>query len=884
MSSSTFLVAVKNKNRILIYDKYGKPVTGSIDNQKILLCHKKRFGEAYRSAADILELYAFVKPAHYVNPTIKSLCKDLNLAEPNNVKKEALSLYAIMDRLLDIMDKDPETVSIAKFLASNNWDFGESVAEKLDGYMPSKHGLNIFPLLSDVGDVLPPVKFGAESVSEDEAIRKLHAILPKNREIRNEQEEYVRAISHAFTPGFDENEPNFTAVEAGTGVGKTLGYLAAAACYAFKNNASVWISTYTKNLQQQLNREISYLFDSENEKRRFVTIRKGRENYLCLLNFEELLTMPNMINYKMIGLMARWILHTEDGDLTGDGFPSWMFDIFDQNVISILSDKRFECLYSACPYYRKCFIEKSIRKADSGTFVITNHALAMSCAASGLDEPNNISPLFYLFDEGHHLFNAADSTFSANFSLNSCSELRRWIIGTEDGARRTRLKGLIKRTEKVTTLFPEIKEFIDLIVMRAGIFPKTMTLARIKGGIINGTVEKFFANLRQLVLARNIKNDDGYSLECELVDLPSAIITSAREVGVELTKILEAVSALETAIEKLINEHSDIMESAERLCIESLQKTIKTKIVDTVSTWKDMLNEIGGNKRQGIIDFFEITRNQDGNDTDLCFQRRLVDPTIAFAECLKSSAAGIAVTSATLKDKSSDEIYNQLTAKRLSGGTHFQNAAPVKSISSPFNYAEQTRIIVVNDINKSDIIQVSAAFTELFKASRGGALGLFTSIRRLKTAYAMMKNKLGDAGIELLAQHVTRMTNSSLMDIFKSDEDSCLLGTDAMRDGVDVPGKSLRMVVFDRIPWEKPTIVHRIRREVFGKDFYDRSLVRMKLIQAYGRLIRRSDDKGVFVILDKAAPSNIMSAFPKNVPIIKTGLKDAVTEIASFFS
>ena len=553
MSSSTFLVAVKNKNRILVYNENGEPVTGGINQQKVLLCHKRRFGEAFRSAADILELYAFVKPACYVNPSIKSLCADLRLSEPNNDKEEALSLYAIMDKLLEIMDKDPVTVNIAKFMASHDWDFGGAVVERLNGYIPSKNGLNIFPLLSDVGDVLPPVKFGTESVSEEEAVEKLRAILPKNREIRDEQEEYVRAISHAFAPGTDENEPNFTAVEAGTGVGKTLGYLAAAACYAFKNNASVWISTYTKNLQQQLNREIGYLFDSESEKQRFVTVRKGRENYLCLLNFEELLSMPNMLNYKMTGLMARWILRTEDGDLTGEGFPSWMYDIFDQNVISVLSDKRFECLYSACPHYRKCFIEKSIRKADSGTFVITNHALAMSCAASGLDETNNISPLFYLFDEGHHLFNAADSAFSANFSLNSCSELRRWIIGTEDGSRRSRSKGLLKRTEKVVTMFPEIKEFIDLIVAEAGVLPKNMSLAGIKGGIVNGPIEDFFAALRQLVLARNVKNDDGYSLECELVDLPSAIITSARKVGNKLAKILKAVSALETALAKLIS-------------------------------------------------------------------------------------------------------------------------------------------------------------------------------------------------------------------------------------------------------------------------------------------------------------------------------------------
>ena len=57
----------------------------------------------------------------------------------------------------------------------------------------------------------------------------------------------------------------------------------------------------------------------------------------------------------------------------------------------------------------------------------------------------------------------------------------------------------------------------------------------------------------------------------------------------------------------------------------------------------------------------------------------------------------------------------------------------------------------------------------------------------------------------------TRMDAATLVDIFRAEEDSCLLGTDAVRDGVDVPGRSLRLIVFDRVPWPRPAILHRER-------------------------------------------------------------------------
>jgi ATP-dependent DNA helicase DinG len=107
------------------------------------------------------------------------------------------------------------------------------------------------------------------------------------------------------------------------------------------------------------------------------------------------------------------------------------------------------------------------------------------------------------------------------------------------------------------------------------------------------------------------------------------------------------------------------------------------------------------------------------------------------------------------------------------------------------------------------------------------------------------------------------------------------LGTDAVRDGVDVPGRSLRLIVFDRVPWPRPDILHRARKTAFGGGRYDDLIARLRLKQAYGRLIRRAGDRGVFVMLDAMMPSRLCQAFPDGVVVHRVGLKDAVAMTAA---
>ena len=107
-------------------------------------------------------------------------------------------------------------------------------------------------------------------------------------------------------------------------------------------------------------------------------------------------------------------------------------------------------------------------------------------------------------------------------------------------------------------------------------------------------------------------------------------------------------------------------------------------------------------------------------------------------------------------------------------------------------------------------------------------------------------------------------------------------GTDAVRDGVDVPGEALRLIVLDRVPWPQPNILHRARQKAFGGNMWTDMLVRLKLRQAFGRLIRKRNDRGVFVVLDSRLATRFTTAFPDGLEIQRMGLVEAIEATRDF--
>jgi ATP-dependent DNA helicase DinG len=318
----------------------------------------------------------------------------------------------------------------------------------------------------------------------------------------------------------------------------------------------------------------------------------------------------------------------------------------------------------------------------------------------------------------------------------------------------------------------------------------------------------------------------------------------------------------------------------------------------TLQAWVNMLESLARPPHPGplpdgereknneeFVDWMEVERI-DGRAVDVGLFRHWVDPMKPFAASVRPHQHGMALTSATLRDNNEDEAQSWARARQRTGADYLTPHPSEMSIASPFDYARQTKIFIINDVRKDDLDQVAGAYRTLFTAAGGGALGLFTAIQRLRAVHERIALPLEKKDITLYAQHVDAIDTGTLVDIFRDDVHACLLGTDATRDGVDVPGESLRLIVFDRVPWPRPTILHKARREAFkgvgGKRDYDEMITRLKLKQAFGRLIRRADDKGVFVMLDPMLPSRLYSAFPPGAEVVKCGLSDAAQQIKGF--
>jgi len=863
------------------------------------LCHRLAVAARLRAPPDsfqgfdLLELFAFVRPARFCVPTPRGLAEALGLPAPIDAEDETLTLQSCARFLLQELAERTRFVDgarkidlqgIAWDMAQAGWAWGKSVLAALDAaHYAGRGALNVWERLGEWVEHSADEPPGDQPVNSAEARTRLAGLLGDGAEQRPSQADYASAAAMAFVPRRQVDAPNLVLAEAGTGTGKTLGYIAPASLWAERNGAPVWISTYTRNLQRQLDGELSRLFPDDAVKASKVVIRKGRENYFCLLNFEEATRKPSAGPDRVaLGLLAVWALASRDGDMVGGDLPGWLVELLGRGKTLALADRRGECIYAGCPHYRKCFIEKTVRRAKGAEIVVANHALVMVQAAfGGLDEAG--TPTRYVFDEGHHLFDAADSAFSAELSGSEGAELRRWLLGAEADGGASRARGLKKRCEELIATSPAAQSALTAVLHGARALPGPGWHQRLADDRPQGPAEQFLHLVRQDVMGRAPDHRSPYSLQCDPRPLADGLAEAAADLLKAVTALIDPLKKLGDALADLLDDEAAELDSGTRGRIEAIARSIERRGLAPLGAWRSMLASLPEVTPAEFIDWFAIERI-DGRDFDVGYHRHWVDPMTPFAETVLRPAHGLVITSATLRDGSGDEEADWQVAEHRAGADLLGLAPTRAALPSPFDYAAQTRVLVVTDVRKDDLDQVASAYRELFLAAGGGGLGLFTAVSRLKDVCKRIAPSLDEAGIPLLAQHVDGIDIGTLVDIFRAEENSCLLGTDAVRDGVDVPGRSLRLIVFDRVPWPRPDILHKVRRQAFGKKNYDDMITRLRLKQAFGRLVRSKDDVGVFVLLDPMMPSRLAGAFPPGVDIQRVGLKDAIAITAEFLN
>ncbi|MFM5950733.1 MAG: ATP-dependent DNA helicase [Novosphingobium sp.] len=859
----------------------GEAIVAAADTPLLLLnapLVATRLGYPDLSGLDLLELFAFVFPARFVVPTPKGLAHALDLAEPATDDAVPTLLQQAAEALLSACQADDWAEREGAWSALQNltrlrWAWAPLLAARIAA--PAKAERWLFarlPEWEEAPERPQPAQVALDPAAVSIALGRLTG---DGAESRPAQVAYAQEAAHVFEPRRREGQPHLLLAQAGTGIGKTLGYLAPASTWSAQSGGTVWVSTYTKALQRQLRRESRRAWPGRRgDGTQPVVVRKGRENYLCLLNLEDALqggfTGRAAI---MAQLIARWAAYSQDGDMIGGDLPGWLGTLFRQRGVKALTDQRGECVYAGCPHYRKCFIERAARASAQADLVIANHALVMVNAARGRDQAQR--PTRIVFDEGHHVFEAADSTFAAALTGAETIELRRWIIGPERGSKGRR-RGLSARLADIASYDEAGGKAIAAARHAAEALPGDGWLQRINENAPSGPLEELLAAVRATVYARDESGgqEAGYGLETEAAQLDGSFIERASAAQEALAELRTPLIRLGVRLEAILAEPPDWLDGPGRARIDGARHSLAWRI-DLLAAWEALLERLGGPADPLFVDWLAVERAE-AREFDIGIHRRWLDPMKPFARTVLSGAHGVMLTSATLKDGPDWD------AAVIHSGAHEVGVAPrLSSFESPFDYGSQAEVLIVTDVPKGDLAALAGAYARLIEAAGGGALGLFTAIRRLRAVHGRIADRLARGGLPLYAQHVDPIDTGTLVDIFRDDPRASLLGTDALRDGVDVPGHSLRLVVMEQVPWPKPSILHRARRLAGGGQAFDDRIIRARLAQAFGRLIRSRDDQGVFVVLSAAFPSRLLSAFPPGTPVTRLTLDQALQRVAT---
>ena len=635
-----------------------------------------------RDLLDVLELWAFVRPARFCAPSPAGLARALGRPEPKTPAEQARALGEAATELLAELAEAPtpsreEALAVASTLERAGWAWGPAVVEALRAHPVRDRafrgsGLDAWARRPEWRDEAPAGEPGSTPVTPEAAEARLAELLVRSGldEARPSQARFAAETAFAFSPREREDEPRMMLAEAGTGVGKTLGYLAPASLWAEANGAAVWVSTYTRALQRQIERESHSLYPDPEVRARKAVVRKGRENYACLLNYEDLVRSAMMGAGDLIGvgLASRWMGATRDGDMSGGDWPAWLPTLFAVGALNQagpanLVDRRGECMHAGCSHYRACFVEHSIRASRRADIVIANHALVLHHAAieGGRSRKDGESAALkrLVFDEGHHLFAAADSTFSACLSGQEAAELRRWVRGPEG---RKRGRGLELRLAGVLGLSEDAARAMGEAIRACSQLPGEGWSGRIAPPVDPdgerpeptpfGPVEAFLAALLEQVRARAEPARRGGDVATECAALPpvDAVRLAAPAAAAALAAVEAPLVALARALEDLLDDEADELETADRARIEGVLRGLDRRARMQLPAWRRMLSRLADDAGEPeFVDAFEAVWSG-GRVADAAFRRNYVDPTEPLTAAVLKPAHGVLVTSATLSD------------------------------------------------------------------------------------------------------------------------------------------------------------------------------------------------------------------------------------------
>lgn len=654
-------------------------------------------------------------------------------------------------------------------------------------------------------------------------------------EVRPQQVDMVAAVVEAFNHG------RHLLIEAGTGTGKSMGYLLPAAFWAAQNGRRVVISTNTINLQDQLvQKDIPQLQKILPFEFR-ATVRKGRRNYLCTRLFQQMRhkgpsTAEEMTLYAR---MLVWLPSTQTGDRAELSLRSFeermMWDKMSAENDICTPDM---CTQNRCPRYI------AQRRADNAHVIIVNHALLLSDLAN----ENHILPEFVdlIVDEAHHLEVAVTNGLS--FEAD-----KRFLERTIGDVIRARSGLLDEVTGRTNIVAPDHRSTLDGLVNKV----------RQSAELAVSRIDEFFGTLSYFL------NDftSGRGQFAQQIRLTTAVRSQPLFDEVMISwdnlhkPLYQIIKNLKTIAEAIIQ----LSEQYEIDDVELMVQMLATALRGLEET-RHNIHGIIADPTEDFIYWAEVFRDKLSLHAAPLHVGPLVEEYIFHAK------ETVILTSATMRTAPAfgeDEPNFDYIRQRLHASDAYEMA-----LGSPFDYPASTLLYLVSDIPEPNQPgydrYVAQAIIDTAATLGGRTLALFTSYSHLKAITDMVREPLRQEGVTVLAQH-EGASRQQITDQFKTPGvRAVLLGTRSFWEGVDIPGESLQAVMLVKIPFDVPSDpVFAARSETFDNSFFQYSIPEaiLRWRQGFGRLIRRQTDEGVVIVLDKRVLSKRYGqAFTDSLP------------------
>ncbi|MDD3897455.1 MAG: helicase C-terminal domain-containing protein [Syntrophomonadaceae bacterium] len=640
------------------------------------------------------------------------------------------------------------------------------------------------------------------------------------------RQEQVR-LSESIASAFIDRE--FLVSEAGTGVGKTYAYLVPAILWAQEQKEKVIISTRTRALQQQLSEkdipDIKKVLGSE-----FIFVEaKGRENFLCWNKYMRITAGRKRLEpdeQRFIEAILRWAENTKSGDRKELTLDSSLMSKW-----GIVAADRKSCLRDSCPYSDKCFRLKMLKSLEKADIIVTNHALLLS----DMLVENSILPKYsyLIIDEAHTFDREAFDHLSLRFSLADINETLQLIFTRDKQGEHGYLQYLRKKYSAFSSLFTEIVDLSD-------------SSSRI--------LQDFFNILKRGLLEK----DYSYARVLQWQDREAKWLNQAMDL------YLDWQNSINLLISKLNSLNDEIKEVEESNELETILQSLYEYSDTAAVIMEENIDQ------QDKITWLECERGQ-----VVAVASSALDAGQVLNERLYHKLESLVMVSATL---AIEESFDYFLAR--SGLNSFNGDERVNTLlqQSPFNYEEQARLFIINDIpepgERSFAETVAGVLEELFIVMGGQVLVLFTARSQLKDIAAMLRPDCDFNGIKLLVQYEDGEF-SHLVDEFIHSSRSVLMGLETFWEGIDLKGEILKCVVIVRLPFRPPADPYcsaadrycRLQnKNSFQHFMLPDAAVRFK--QGTGRLIRSEEDRGFVVVLDsRLERKSYGRVFKNSIPI-----------------